>query len=115
LISYDPIQSYSFEFTTSDDFLADRPSITEREEAQRRERQEKMTVTVTPQALESNKLIKPQDDPAGLNCSVCKLLIRDNQAALECPKCGALFHKKHIHEWLEESDDCPICNHIITK
>ena len=37
--SYDPIHSDSYEFTTNDDFLAERPSIAEREEAQRRERQ----------------------------------------------------------------------------
>lgn len=113
--SYDPIQTDSYDFTTNDDFLADRPSIAEQEEARRRERQEQMTVEVTPQAVKSIKLKKPSVDPEGLNCSVCKLMIRANQTALECPKCGALFHKNHIYEWLEEHDDCPICNHKISK
>ncbi|MHA1434862.1 MAG: RING finger domain-containing protein [Candidatus Heimdallarchaeota archaeon] len=113
--SYDPIRTDSYDFTTNEDFLADRPDLAEREAARQRAQQERMTVTITPQTQKSNKLKSPTVDPSGLNCSVCKLMIRDNQAVLECPRCGALFHKKHILEWLEEHDDCPICNHIITK
>jgi hypothetical protein len=115
--SYDPISSDSYEFSTNDDFLAERGVISEeerREQERLGRRRADMTVTVTPQTMKSKKLKKPSVDPAGLNCSVCKLMIRKGQAALECPFCGALFHKKHITEWLKEHDDCPICNQIIT-
>ena len=113
--SYDPIRADTYHYTTNDEFLADREDITNAEEARLQAQRDSMTVIVTPQAMKSKQLKSPTVDPIGLNCSVCKLMIRANQAVLECPECGALFHKKHILEWLNEHDDCPICNQIISK
>jgi len=119
--SYDPVQADSYHYRTNDEFLAERMGISDPDEAvaqaernRLQAQRDRMTVTVTPQTMKSKKLKRPSVDPEGLNCSVCKLMIRANQAVLECPNCGALFHKKHIHEWLSDHDDCPICNQIIT-
>ena len=49
----------------------------------------------------------------GKSCSICKLALRKKQKIYQCPYCGYLFHKEHIEEWLENHEDCPVCNKII--
>jgi len=48
-------------------------------------------------------------------CSICKLEIRDEQTALQCPNCKSIFHSKHLHGWLIKNDDCPVCNYKLKR
>ncbi|HUT81416.1 MAG TPA: RING finger domain-containing protein [Candidatus Bathyarchaeia archaeon] len=53
--------------------------------------------------------------PSNSLCRICKLDIHENQSALQCPNCSALFHSEHIQEWLVNKDECPVCKHILKK
>lgn len=46
-------------------------------------------------------------------CSICKLNLRKKQQIVQCNKCLNLFHKKHLEDWLEKKDSCPVCNENI--
>ncbi len=48
-------------------------------------------------------------------CSICKLAVRKKQQIVQCNKCLNIFHKKHLEEWLEKKDSCPVCKEDIVE
>jgi len=48
-------------------------------------------------------------------CMICKLPIQYRQVIYQCPNCKTLFHSNHLVGWLNHSDNCPICNHILSS
>jgi hypothetical protein len=50
-----------------------------------------------------------QGNSIGKICSICKLEIKDQQELLQCIWCNNLFHKEHLHKWLEVEKTCPVC------
>jgi len=49
-------------------------------------------------------------DIKGKICKICKLDLRKKQKVVACPQCQSLFHKEHLEEWLEKSQNCPVCS-----
>ena len=49
------------------------------------------------------------------SCAICKLELREGQKALQCPTCLALFHTKHLMDWLKRETRCPICRTELAK
>ncbi|TFF84891.1 hypothetical protein EU523_01010 [Candidatus Heimdallarchaeota archaeon] len=46
-------------------------------------------------------------------CAICKLPIQKGQFIVQCKNCLALFHLKHLEEWLEEKNNCPVCGKLL--
>ncbi len=42
-------------------------------------------------------------------CMICKLYLKSNQNATQCPMCESMFHHKHIADWLRVKGKCPVC------
>ncbi|MHA1556054.1 MAG: RING finger domain-containing protein [Candidatus Heimdallarchaeota archaeon] len=42
-------------------------------------------------------------------CMICKLSLKADQAATQCPMCQSMFHRNHIVEWLRVKGKCPVC------
>lgn len=47
------------------------------------------------------------------NCMICKLQLRNEQLAYQCPQSKSYFHEEHLNEWLNDKDECPVCNFIL--
>jgi len=57
----------------------------------------------------NNKYIKIYD---AFECSVCSIAFNDDKFILK--KCGHIFHKKCIDDWLNKKNICPLCKENIT-
>lgn len=51
-----------------------------------------------------------KDKKEDIECGICKLEIRENQTAYQCPNCKTVFHAEHILNWLLKEPNCPICD-----
>ena len=65
--------------------------------------------------FEEINLIEYKGDCESKCCSICKLELRENQKIFMCTFCKNLFHKEHIFEWLENDNECPVCQRVIKK
>ena len=43
-------------------------------------------------------------------CSLCEQEIGEQQIFAQCPVCEAIYHRKHLDEWLEKKGKCPSCS-----
>lgn len=50
----------------------------------------------------------PYQDSYGEECSIC-LEVFDEGSKVNKFKCGHIYHKKCIIEWLSKDDSCPNC------
>ncbi len=46
-------------------------------------------------------------------CMICKLSLKGNQNATQCPMCESMFHQKHISDWLRVKGKCPVCQQTL--
>ena len=47
-------------------------------------------------------------------CAICKLRVNENESIVICPTCQILFHEKHLMDWLQNNNKCPVCGHDFT-
>ncbi len=48
-------------------------------------------------------------------CSICSRKIYKGEEVVREKKCGSLFHRRHILEWLKVKPECPICKERINE
>ncbi|MBN1329204.1 MAG: hypothetical protein JXA54_07000 [Candidatus Heimdallarchaeota archaeon] len=56
----------------------------------------------------------PSCHRAKLNCTICKLPIKNTDEIGQCPHCGSMSHLKHLKTWIEIRMKCPYCLHYLT-
>ena len=56
-----------------------------------------------------------QREFSNLTCVLCKQKIENCLKIGLCPQCNAIFHLNHLEEWIEENDNCPICQFEVKK
>jgi uncharacterized membrane protein len=42
-------------------------------------------------------------------CAICKLGLKNEMQALQCPFCKSIFHITHLLTWMYEHQNCPVC------
>ena len=47
-------------------------------------------------------------------CSICNLVVDDDDQIETCPECGAIGHRTHFREWVHIKGVCPICKKNIS-
>ncbi len=56
-----------------------------------------------------------QREFTNLTCVLCDQKIENCLEIVLCPQCNAIFHVDYLEEWIEEDDNCPLCQFKLMK
>ncbi|NHJ85829.1 MAG: E3 ubiquitin protein ligase [Asgard group archaeon] len=89
---------------------------------ERKEKQDKNTKTKQMKKKlieESLILYKPINNQVGEYkehiCILCTEKIGSNLDICACPECSTVFHMKHLSDWAEIYEECPMCHFRLKK
>ncbi len=64
--------------------------------------------------IDKSQIICPNCGYELPKCTICNLVVDDDDAIETCPECGAIGHRTHFREWVHIKGKCPICKKNIT-